>query len=87
MGIEINEEIDAVYNCFEGHYKDEVISLVYATPDGYCFGEERENVAIIKTIISEDMLSERQRKLFPAIREILSQAGKSIYGQKWNLSI
>lgn len=85
VGVEINDEIESVFHCFEGHYNDEVVSLVFATADGYCFGENHDKVSIIKTIITEDMLSERQKKLFPAIRDLLAQTSKKIYGQSWTL--
>lgn len=84
-GVEINDEIESVFHCFEGHFNDEVISLVFAIADGYCFGENHDKVSIIKTIITEDMLSERQKKLFPAIRDLLAQEGVKIYGKKWTL--
>lgn len=83
--LEINDDVEAVYKCFEGHYSDEVISIVSATSEGYCFGEKRENAVVLKTIISEDMLSDRQKELFPAIRDLFVQANKSLHGAKWTL--
>ena len=82
-GLEINDDVEAVFKCFEGHYSDEVISLVFATSQGYCFGENHGDVTVMKTIITEDMLSDRQRQLFPAIRELFIQSHKNIYGSKW----
>lgn len=82
-GIEINDEVEAVYKCFEDHYSDEVISIVSATLEGYCFGENLGGVVVMKTIISEDMLSDRQKKLFPRMREQFVQATKRIHGEIW----
>lgn len=84
--LEINDEVEAVYKCFEGHYSDEIISVVSATSEGYCFGEKHENVVVMKTIISEDMLSDRQKRLFPRMREQFFQANKSMHGEIWTPS-
>lgn len=86
VGLEINDEVEAVFKCFEGHYSDEVISLVYAVSDGYCFGENHGNVSIVKTIITENMLSDKQRQLFPAIRELFIQVSRQLYGALGNPS-
>lgn len=84
VSLEINDEVEAVFKCFEGHYSDEVVSLVSATSEGYCFGEDHGNVSIMKTIITEDMLSDRQKQLFPSIRELFIQVNKALFGPKWS---
>lgn len=78
--LEINDEVEAVFKCFEGHYSDETIDIVSATSEGYSFGEVRGDVIVMKTIISDEMLSERQRQLFPALRERMVQATNMLYG-------
>lgn len=84
VGLEIDDEVEAVFKCFEGHYNDEVISLVFATSEGYCFGERHGKVSVMKTIITEEMLSEKQQRLFPAIRALSDEANKALFGASWN---
>ena len=62
--------MEATYQCFEGHYNDEVIDFVSVTAGGYCFGEKHGNVSIIKTIISEEMLSEKQKTFFYDLKKL-----------------
>jgi len=68
--VEIDENLETTYQCFEGHYNDEVIDFVSVTAGGYCFGEKHGNVSIIKTIISEEMLSEKQKTFFYDLKKI-----------------
>jgi len=60
----VNEDFESVYHCFENDDKDEKISFVAVSSEGYCFGEKQGNINIIKTIISEEMLLEKQKPLF-----------------------
>lgn len=62
--VDIDKDLEATYQCFEGHYNDEVINFVSVTARGYCFGEKHGDVSIVKTIISEEMLSEKQKTFF-----------------------
>ena len=83
LSLEINDDVESVFKCFEGHYSDEIINIVSATLDGYCFGEIHGKTVIMKTIISENMLSDRQKKLFPALQELFIQANKELHGASW----
>lgn len=80
MGAVVNEKFESVYHCFENDYKDEMISLVGVTDQGYCFGEKQGNVNIIKTIISDNMLFENQKSTFYELRTAFQVANKERYG-------
>ena len=86
VSLEINDELEAIFKCFEGHYNDETISIVSATSEGYCFGEVIDDVKMMKTIITEDMLSDRQKRLFHAIRESFTEANQKLHGRTWSIS-
>lgn len=60
----IDDNLEAAYQCFEGHYNNEVVDFVAATAGGFCFGENHGNISIVKTIVSKDMLREKQAKLY-----------------------
>ena len=68
MGAVINDDFESVYYCFENDNENDKVSFVAATSQGYCFGEKQGNVNIIKTIISEEMLFENQRKVFTELK-------------------
>ncbi|WP_298939158.1 hypothetical protein [uncultured Dysgonomonas sp.] len=80
MGVVVNEEFESVYHCFESNQENDKISFVAATSQGYCFGEKQGNINIIKTIISEDMLFENQKKVFNALKEEFNAFNKERYG-------
>ena len=80
MGAVVNEDFESVYHCFEKDDKNDKISFVAATSQGYCFGEKQGNVNIIKTIISEDMLFESQIFLFNELKNAFREVNKERYG-------
>ncbi len=69
-GAVVNEDFESVYHCFENEDKNDKISFVAATTQGYCFGEMQGNVNIIKTILSEDMLFDNQKSIFYALKKL-----------------
>lgn len=69
-GIKITKEIDDVYHCFDGHYSEDKVDLLLTNPYGYCFAEKRERIVYVKTVITNEMLSEKQKKLFSQVTEI-----------------
>ncbi|MFV0468716.1 MAG: hypothetical protein ACK5MK_07305 [Dysgonomonas sp.] len=79
MGAVINEDFESVYHCFEDDSKEEKVSFVAASSEGYCFGERQGNINIIKTIISEDMLFEKQKPLFDDLKNAFIEANKERY--------
>jgi len=79
-GVVVNEKFESVYHYFENDNKDETVSFVGATNQGYCFGEKQGNVNIIKTIISDDMLFENQKSIFYELRTAFQDANKKRYG-------
>ena len=81
-GAVVNEDFESVYHCFEDGDKDDRISFVAATSQGYCFGEKQGNVNIIKTIISEDMLFDNQKSLFSKLKNAFIEENKERYGWK-----
>ena len=79
-GTVVNENFESVYHCFENDNKNDNVSFVAATSQGYCFGEKQGNVNIIKTIISEDMLFENQKFIFNELKIAFMEANKERYG-------
>lgn len=76
----VNENYESVYLDFEVRDKNTKISFVGATSLGYCFGEKQGKANVIKTIISEDMLFENQKKIFKVLREEFQDNNKNRYG-------
>lgn len=72
----VNEKYESVYHCFESSDLSDKVSFVAATSDGYCFGEKQGSVNIIKTIISEDMLFDNQKKIFADLKNYFNKIGK-----------
>jgi hypothetical protein len=81
-GAVVNQDFESVYHSFEIENKNENVSFVAATSQGYCFGEKQGNVNIIKTIVSEDMLFENQKLIFSNLRNAFKEANKAMYGVK-----
>jgi len=81
MGAVVNKDFESVYYCFESN-KDEKVSFVAATSQGYCFGEKQGDINIIKTIISEDMLFENQKSIFYKLKNEFVKTNKDRYGTK-----
>ena len=81
MGVAINEDFESVYHCFEDDDKNDKVSFVAASSEGYCFGERQGNINIIKTIISEAMLFENQKSLFGKLKNAFIEANKERYGK------
>jgi hypothetical protein len=80
MGAVVNEDFKSVYHCFENDDKNDKVSFVAATSQGYCFGENQGKVSIIKTIISEDMLFENQNFIFNELKNAFREANRDRYG-------
>lgn len=72
----VNKDFEYVYHFFESNKKEEKLSFVAATSQGYCFGEKQGNVNILKTIISEDMLFEDQKLVFFELKNAFTKAIK-----------
>jgi len=79
-GAIVNEDFESVYRHFESDSKNEKLSFVAANSQGYCFGEKRGNVNILKTIISEDMLFENQKPIFNKLKKAFKEFNKERYG-------
>lgn len=80
MGAVVNEDFELVYHSFEEDDKNDNINFVAATSQGYCFVEKQDNINIIKTIISEDMLFENQKFIFNELKNAFREANKERYG-------
>ena len=76
----VNQDFETVYHRFENGGKNDKVSFVGATSEGYCFGEKQGNVHIIKTIISEDMLFENQKFVFSELKKAFIKDNKDRYG-------
>jgi len=75
-----NKDFESVYHCFENDAKDDKVSFVAVSSEGYCFGEKQGNIHIVKTIISEDLLFDNQKPLFSELRNAFNEANKERYG-------
>lgn len=73
----VNEEYKSVLYAFEKEDKNENIDIISASTDGYSFGTKKNNIIIIKTIISEEMLHEDQKEIF---KELKISLEKNILG-------
>ncbi len=82
IGVVADENFELVYHCFENDDKEDKISFVAASTEGYCFGERQGNVNIVKTIMSEDMLFDNQKPLFAQLRGALVKTYKERYGNQ-----
>ena len=69
FGIRITQELEDVYHCFEGHFSDDKVDVLFCTEKGYAFGVKKENLFVVKTIVTDEMLSEQQRALFLQVRQ------------------
>jgi hypothetical protein len=76
MGAVVNADFESIYHSFEKDNKNDKISFVAATAQGYCFGERQGNVNIIKTIVSDDMLFENQKFIFYELKKVFKMANK-----------
>ncbi|MCL2246416.1 MAG: hypothetical protein FWC10_04815 [Lentimicrobiaceae bacterium] len=81
LGAVVNKDFESVYHCFETDDKDDRVSFVATTSQGYCFGEKQGNVNIIKTIISEEMLFDNQKPLFESMKSTFNKCNKDRYGE------
>lgn len=75
----VNEQYESVYHSFESSDVNENVSFVAATSEGYCFGEKQGSVNIIKTIISEEMLFDNQKKIFSDLKNYFNEIKKEMY--------
>ncbi|MNJ92887.1 hypothetical protein D3C87_105610 [compost metagenome] len=79
MGAIVDEEFKAVYHSFENDNKEDKVSFVGAVAEGYFFGERQGHINVFKTIISEEMLFDNQKKLFLILREDFIRKNKEKY--------
>ncbi len=80
VGVVVNKDFESIYYCFENDDKNDKVSFVAATSQGYCFAEKQGDVNIIKTIISEDMLFENQKFIFNKLKNEFIKANEERYG-------
>ena len=79
FGVKITQELEDVFHCFEGHYTDDRVDVLVCVEEGYAFGCKKENLFIMKTIITSEMLSDRQRALFPKLSDFHRDLNNQIY--------
>ena len=79
FGVKITQELEDVFHCFEGHYSDDEVNVLVCTEEGYSFVCKKENLFVMKTIITDEMLSDRQRALFPQLSESHRELNNQIY--------
>lgn len=80
VGAVVNEDFESVYHCFENDNKDDKVSFVAVSSQGYCFGEKQGNINILKTIVSEGMLFDNQKPLFSNMKNDFNEHNKERYG-------
>ena len=79
FGVKITQELEDIFHCFEGHYADDRVDVLVCAEEGYAFGCQKEGLFVIKTIITDEMLSERQRALFPQLSDSHRALNNQIY--------
>ena len=80
-GAIVDKNFEAVCRSCEDFSPDEKISFVAALTQGYCFGENQGTVCILKTIISEEMLFKKQKKVFKSLQETFHETNTERYGK------
>lgn len=63
-GFEITKELEDVFHCFDGHFSDDKVDLLLMSSYGYSFAEKKGKIVFVKTVITPEMLSDRQKELF-----------------------
>ena len=69
-GCEITKELEDVFHCFDGHFNDDKVDLLLTSSYGYSFAEKRDKIVFVKTVITPDMLSDRQKELFLQLKTV-----------------
>lgn len=67
-GCEITKELEEIFHCFDGHFSDDKIDLLLTNSYGYSFAEKRGNIVFVKTVVTPEMLSDRQKELFIQVK-------------------
>lgn len=80
VGVVVNKDFESIYYSFEDDNKNDKVSFVAATSQGYCFAEKQGDVNIIKTIISEEMLFENQKYIFSKLKDEFIKTNEERYG-------
>lgn len=80
-GTLVNKNFEEVYQSYEDVAPNEKVSFVAALTEGYCFGENLGTVTILKTIISEEMLFEKQKKIFKSLQETHHEENAERFGK------
>lgn len=78
-GTIVDHNFEEVYYSFEDISPDNKVSFVAAINQGYCFGEFQGKVSILKTIISEDMLFEKQKKILLGLKREFDEEMRARY--------
>ena len=79
FGIRITKEIEDVFHCFEGHFSDDKVDILACVDKGYVFGILKDRLFVMKTIITNEMLSENQRALFLQLSQQHREIDSRIY--------
>lgn len=80
LGTLVNKDFETVYYAFEKDDHSNTLSFVGVNVYGYFFGEKQKNYDLIKTIISEDMLFESQKKTFAKLKADFKLQNIEAYG-------
>ncbi|MBK8622637.1 MAG: hypothetical protein IPN79_12995 [Saprospiraceae bacterium] len=77
----VDKNFEEVYHSFEDSTPNEKVCFVAALANGYCFGEYQGTVSVLKTIISEEMLFEKQKKIFKTLQNTLHEENVERFGK------
>ncbi len=83
LALNFNDAFKLVYEDFEGPVKhDDEVNFCCVSNNGYCFGklEVGGRVAILTTVISEEMLFENQKPVFSRLRDIFNSHVAGVIG-------
>lgn len=68
LSFRINDELESIAKCFDGHYKNQGNDYVTQVNSGWIFGNIDSRVRLCKTIIVEKMLNKNQKALFDEMK-------------------
>ena len=79
-GCEITKELEDVFHCFDGHFSEDKVDLLLTSSYGYSFAERKGKIVFVKTVITPEMLSDRQKELFFQLKTVSDITKSRYYG-------
>ena len=64
LSFKINDDLENIAKCFDGHYENQGNDCVAIVDSGWIFESVDSKIRLCKTIVTENMLSRKQKALF-----------------------